>query len=93
MSAGPPQVVQPQIFEQRKSKLLERVQARLAMAERNLKELEMDVARRVELLNRAEAALRAAEAAYQRQLEEERAAWAVLEALEREFGALGSGDL
>lgn len=90
MSAGPPQVVQPQIVEQRKSTLLERIQARLAKAERRLKELEMDVARRVEQLSRTEAALRAAEAAYQRQVEEERASLAVLEALEREFNKLES---
>jgi hypothetical protein len=88
MSGSPPSVVMLQEVEQKKGRLVARIQERLFQAELRLKQLETEVARCAEQFSRSEAELCAVEAAHQRQLEEVRAALAVLEALEKEFNSL-----
>lgn len=88
MNTDPIQETQPQNVEQRKSRLMTRIQNRLLQVERRLKILEIDLVDRVESVTRSEAGLRAAEADYQRQLETVRAAWTVLDALEHELDDL-----
>jgi len=82
--SGVPAGPTPEDLAQRKSRLVERIQARLLHVEVERDTWKSELARRTEALRRSETDLQAAEAAVQRSMTEERAARALLEALEQE---------
>jgi hypothetical protein len=84
--------LEPSDFECRKSSLLVRIQEKLAKAEDRHAVLVAALARRTEVVTSTKADVGAAEAAYQRQLEEARATKAVLQTLERQFHDLENSE-